>query len=251
VSGTFSARASDLQRRQRRRGDAVLDLRQHPDRKARLSDSSLTVMRWFCRRPRTCRPMAVSRLRSRSAMTRWGSCPVPTLRSAPVMGDDPAFRCAPRPRGARPDDTRDGRPVHNGAPPVPPATGTPHFPCSDRGQGRRKRDGKTRGGTHRQTMTPVTGRGRSIPKPRDHGRAGVARNRRLLGLGLPLPFLFGPLLACLVAALAGAPLSNLGVISVGARTILGVAVGASLTPTWWHGCRRWRSRSRWCRSSSP
>jgi hypothetical protein len=36
VSGTFSARASDLQRRQRRRGDAVLDLRQHPDRKARL-----------------------------------------------------------------------------------------------------------------------------------------------------------------------------------------------------------------------
>ena len=49
-------------------------------------------------------------------------------------------------------------------------------------------------------------------------------------LGLPLPFLFGPLMACLVGALAGAPLGNLGVVSVAARTILGVAVGASLTP---------------------
>ncbi len=49
-------------------------------------------------------------------------------------------------------------------------------------------------------------------------------------LGLPLPFLFGPLFACLVAALAGAPLSGLGQVSVAARTILGVAVGASLTP---------------------
>ncbi|MCU4653725.1 AbrB family transcriptional regulator [Roseibacterium sp. SDUM158016] len=49
-------------------------------------------------------------------------------------------------------------------------------------------------------------------------------------LGLPLPFLFGPLTACLLAALAGAPLRGLGTISVAARTILGVAVGASLTP---------------------
>lgn len=48
--------------------------------------------------------------------------------------------------------------------------------------------------------------------------------------GLPLPFLFGPMLACLIAALAGAPLQGLGPISVGARTILGVAVGASVTP---------------------
>jgi membrane AbrB-like protein len=49
-------------------------------------------------------------------------------------------------------------------------------------------------------------------------------------LSLPLPFLFGPLSACLLAALAGAPLKGLGQVSVAARTILGVAVGASLTP---------------------
>lgn len=49
-------------------------------------------------------------------------------------------------------------------------------------------------------------------------------------LGLPLPFLFGPLCACLVAALAGVPLKGPGVISVLARTVLGVAAGASITP---------------------
>ncbi|MDO5630254.1 MAG: AbrB family transcriptional regulator [Paracoccus sp. (in: a-proteobacteria)] len=49
-------------------------------------------------------------------------------------------------------------------------------------------------------------------------------------LGLPLPFLFGPMSFCLIAALAGAPLRGLGQISVAARTILGVAVGASITP---------------------
>ncbi len=48
--------------------------------------------------------------------------------------------------------------------------------------------------------------------------------------GLPLPFLFGPLLACLLAALMGLPLMGLGQFSVAARTILGVAVGASITP---------------------
>ncbi len=49
-------------------------------------------------------------------------------------------------------------------------------------------------------------------------------------LSLPLPFLFGPLFACLVAALAGAPLKGFGQVSIAARTILGVAVGASVTP---------------------
>ncbi|MDO5614082.1 MAG: AbrB family transcriptional regulator, partial [Paracoccus sp. (in: a-proteobacteria)] len=49
-------------------------------------------------------------------------------------------------------------------------------------------------------------------------------------LGLPLPFLFGPMSFCLIAALAGAPLRGLGQISVAARTVLGVAVGASITP---------------------
>ena len=49
-------------------------------------------------------------------------------------------------------------------------------------------------------------------------------------LGLPLPFLFGPMSACLLAALAGAPLKGLGTVSTLARTVLGVAVGASITP---------------------
>lgn len=47
---------------------------------------------------------------------------------------------------------------------------------------------------------------------------------------LPLPFLFGPMTACLIAALAGAPIKGMGQVSVAARTILGVAVGASITP---------------------
>lgn len=47
---------------------------------------------------------------------------------------------------------------------------------------------------------------------------------------LPLPFLFGPMAACLLAALFGAPLRNLGQVSVAARSVLGVAVGAAVTP---------------------
>ncbi len=49
-------------------------------------------------------------------------------------------------------------------------------------------------------------------------------------LALPLPFLFGPMTACLIAALSGLPLTGFGQVSTGARTILGVAVGASVTP---------------------
>lgn len=49
-------------------------------------------------------------------------------------------------------------------------------------------------------------------------------------LGLPLPFLLGPLAACLLAALAGARMQDMGVLGVGMRAILGVAVGASITP---------------------
>ena len=50
-------------------------------------------------------------------------------------------------------------------------------------------------------------------------------------MDLPLPFLFGPMTACLIAALAHAPMKGFGQISVAARTILGVAVGASITPS--------------------
>ncbi|MEO0691280.1 MAG: AbrB family transcriptional regulator [Pseudomonadota bacterium] len=49
-------------------------------------------------------------------------------------------------------------------------------------------------------------------------------------LGLPLPFLFGPLVACLIAALAGAPVAGPGKIGTLMRTVLGVAIGASITP---------------------
>ncbi len=49
-------------------------------------------------------------------------------------------------------------------------------------------------------------------------------------LGLPLPFLFGPLAASLLVALCGGRPANFGVLSVFARTIVGVAVGASITP---------------------
>jgi uncharacterized protein len=49
-------------------------------------------------------------------------------------------------------------------------------------------------------------------------------------LSLPLPFLFGPMFACLIAAIAGAPLLGITPVSHAARTVLGVAVGASITP---------------------
>ena len=51
-----------------------------------------------------------------------------------------------------------------------------------------------------------------------------------LYLGLPLPWLFGPLFGCLIAALLGADLKGYKPLSDGMRTILGVAVGATVTP---------------------
>ena len=48
---------------------------------------------------------------------------------------------------------------------------------------------------------------------------------------LPLPWLLGPIFGCLLAALAGAPLRGIDWLNDGMRTILGVAVGASLTPS--------------------
>ncbi|MDV7142059.1 AbrB family transcriptional regulator [Tropicimonas sp. TH_r6] len=49
-------------------------------------------------------------------------------------------------------------------------------------------------------------------------------------LGLPLPFLLGPMFACLLCALGGARLEGMGVIGTVFRTILGVAAGASISP---------------------
>lgn len=49
-------------------------------------------------------------------------------------------------------------------------------------------------------------------------------------LSLPLPLLLGPMFACLIAALAGMPMKGTPPISSAMRVVLGVAVGASLTP---------------------
>ncbi|CUH40708.1 membrane protein AbrB duplication [Jannaschia seosinensis] len=59
------------------------------------------------------------------------------------------------------------------------------------------------------------------------GAVGVVPFR---ALGLPLPFLLGPLFACLVCALAGLRLSAYAPLTDAMRGILGVAVGASITP---------------------
>lgn len=49
-------------------------------------------------------------------------------------------------------------------------------------------------------------------------------------IGLPLPFLLGPIFACLLMALAGADLRGMRPVEEAMRTILGVAIGASITP---------------------
>lgn len=55
-----------------------------------------------------------------------------------------------------------------------------------------------------------------------------------LGFGWPLPFLFGPMAGCLIASLSGVRLRDFGSVSSGMRTILGVAIGASITPALIH-----------------
>ena len=50
-----------------------------------------------------------------------------------------------------------------------------------------------------------------------------------LWLDLPLPWLFGPLCSCLIAALLGTRLTTVKILSDGMRTILGVAAGATVT----------------------
>lgn len=49
-------------------------------------------------------------------------------------------------------------------------------------------------------------------------------------VGAPLPFLFGPMFACLFAALAGQRMQDMGQLGHAMRTILGVAIGSSITP---------------------
>jgi membrane AbrB-like protein len=52
-----------------------------------------------------------------------------------------------------------------------------------------------------------------------------------IGLSLPLPWLLGPIIACLFAALAGVPMQGIKLLNDGMRTVLGVAVGATFTTT--------------------
>ena len=49
-------------------------------------------------------------------------------------------------------------------------------------------------------------------------------------LGLPIPLLIGPMIGCLIAALIGFRLEGFGILSILMRTILGVAIGSSITP---------------------
>ncbi len=59
---------------------------------------------------------------------------------------------------------------------------------------------------------------------------GAAGAGVFVAMGWPLPFLLGPLFACLFGALARVPLSGMGQVGVAFRTVLGVAVGTSITP---------------------
>ncbi|WP_147108773.1 AbrB family transcriptional regulator [Tateyamaria sp. syn59] len=48
--------------------------------------------------------------------------------------------------------------------------------------------------------------------------------------GLPLPWLLGPIFACLISALLGVRMQGIRLLNEGMRTVLGVAVGATFTP---------------------
>lgn len=62
------------------------------------------------------------------------------------------------------------------------------------------------------------------------GAVGLVGLGVFAALGLPLPFLLGPMAAGLIAALSGVRFGGLGVVAAVLRTVLGVAVGASVTP---------------------
>ena len=57
--------------------------------------------------------------------------------------------------------------------------------------------------------------------------SGVAA---FIWLHLPLPWLLGPIFACLIAALLRVPLGSIHWLNTSMRTILGIAAGASITP---------------------
>ena len=84
---------------------------------------------------------------------------------------------------------------------------------------------------HRPTIQAAieAAREAAIPVARTAAIAAVGV-AAFAALALPLPFLLGPLFACLAAALMGVRLRSVALVSNGMRTVLGVAVGASITP---------------------
>lgn len=60
--------------------------------------------------------------------------------------------------------------------------------------------------------------------------AGLIGVAVFMVFSLPLPWLLGPITACLVAALVGIPLGGIKPLNATMRTILGVAVGSTMTP---------------------
>jgi membrane AbrB-like protein len=70
--------------------------------------------------------------------------------------------------------------------------------------------------------------------------AAAAGTALFVALGMPLPVLLGPMFGCLGAALAGLPLRSPAGVTTVMRTVLGVAIGTSVTwalvaalPGWW------------------
>ena len=67
---------------------------------------------------------------------------------------------------------------------------------------------------------------------------------------LPLPFLLGPMFACLIAALTGLRMQGMGGFAVLFRTLLGGAAGASIRPDVVAQASGMAFRCRSCRFSS-
>ncbi len=59
--------------------------------------------------------------------------------------------------------------------------------------------------------------------------AALLASSLLWALGAPLPFLFGSLGTCLIGSVLGFPTQGMPLISTVSRTVLGVAIGASIT----------------------
>ncbi|OWU67893.1 aminopeptidase [Roseovarius sp. 22II1-1F6A] len=74
------------------------------------------------------------------------------------------------------------------------------------------------------------------PAHQRHVRRAVTLALSAVGVAIwlffdwPLPYLLGPLFVCLIAALSGLKLKDMGPVNTGMRSILGVAVGSSITP---------------------